>query len=198
MSGRADWEARDRFLYLNGELTDEQTREIVARLLENWEREFLLVINSDGGSSFNALCLVNLLRDHKRTDTLCVGVALSGAADILAAGRRRYIVPGAIAMLHQVSWELGREFTTNLVRNAQFLDRLNSTLADRLAEFTGKSRAQLDADMANDFYLFDREIIDYGLADAYWNPAELLTFPPGRPPIRPGRLRGEAPGRARQ
>lgn len=177
----------DRFLYLVGELDDEQTRTIVSHLLQHWDRELLLVINSDGGSSFNAMCLANLLREHGRVDTLCVGVALSGAADCLAAGRRRYIIPGAIAMLHQVSWELGREFAANLVRNAHFLDRLNAQMAERLEQLTGRSREQLERDMANDFYLFGNEIIEYGLADAYWDPQVLLAIPEGPEP--PRRLR---------
>lgn len=194
MSERSNWRPEDRLLYLNGELTDEQTQAVIQRVLENWGREFLLVINSDGGSSFNAHCLVNLMRQHGRIDTLCVGVAMSGAADILAAGRKRYIMPGSIAMLHQVSWELGREFAANLVKNAQFLDRLNSQMAERLSQYTGKSRELLERDMANDFYLFDAEIIEYGLADAYWDPAELLPRPARRPArLRPGRTETRRP-----
>lgn len=180
-----DWRPTDRFLYLNGEINDDQSRELIARILENWQREFVLIINSDGGSSFNALALVNLMKQHGRIDTVCVGVALSGAADCLAAGRKRYIVPGAIAMLHQVSWELGREFAANMVKNAEFLHRLNSLLEVQLAEFTGQSVERLAHDMATDFYLFGQEIIDYGLADEYWDPNVML---PG-PPTRPGKLR---------
>lgn len=187
---RDDWKPEDRYLYLTGEIADEQTEAIVARILENWEREFLLIINSDGGSSFNALCLVNLMREHGRIDTLCVGVALSGAADCLAAGRKRYVIPGAIAMLHQVSWELGREFAANLVKNAQFLSRLNTQLGVQLAEVTGRTVEQVDRDTATDFYLFGQEIIDYGLADSFWNPKELLAKPASR---QRGRLRGETP-----
>jgi ATP-dependent protease ClpP protease subunit len=92
-------------------------------------------------------------------------------------------------MLHQVSWELGREFAGNLVKNAQFLERLNSAMADQLVQFTGRTRAELDRDMATDFYLFGHEIIDYGLADAYWNPEELLPHPT---PLKRGRLRAGA------
>lgn len=186
---RDEWKPEDRFLYLTGEISDEQTEAITSRLLEHWDREFLMVINSDGGSSFHALCLVNLIQQHGRVDTLCVGVALSGAADCLAAGRKRYIIPGAVAMLHQVSWELGREFAANLVKNAQFLDRLNAEMAEQLARFTGKPREQLDRDMATDFYLFDREIIEYGLADEYWDPKVLLPTARER---RAGRLRAGA------
>ena len=189
MNSQDDWKPEDRFLYLNGEISDEQTREIVERILQHWDREFVMIINSDGGSSFNALCLVNLMREHQRIDTVCIGVALSGAADCLAAGRKRYIVPGAVAMLHQVSWELGREFAANLLKNAHFLDRLNAMMADQLVKFTGRTREELDRDMQTDFYLIDQEIIDYGLADAYWNPAELL--PSATPKKRRARLRSE-------
>jgi ATP-dependent Clp endopeptidase proteolytic subunit ClpP len=184
LAERDEWQAEDRFLYLVGEITDEQTREIMGRMLEHWDREFLLIISSDGGSSFHALSLANLMRQHGKVDTLCTGVALSGAADCLAAGRRRYIVPGAIAMLHQVSWELGREFAANLVKNAEFLHRLNTQMAERLCELTGRSRDELERDMATDFYLFGQEILDYGLADAFWDPAVLLPPPPARKRVR--------------
>jgi ATP-dependent Clp protease protease subunit len=196
LADRDDWRPEDRFLYLNGELLDEPVRDVVARILQHWDHEFLLVINSDGGSSFAALGLVNLMRQHGRIDTLCIGVALSGAADCLAAGRKRYIVPGAIAMLHQVSWELGREFAANLVKNAQFLERLNREMAVQLTEMTGRPLDQLERDMATDFYLFGQEIIDYGLADAFWDPKELLPYRPDR---TAGRLRatGESRRRAR-
>lgn len=167
-----------RHLYLFGETCDETCQEIVARLLEEWDREFLLLINSDGGSSFNALAVVNVLKSHGRTDTVCLGVALSGGADILAAGRKRYIVPGAIAMIHQVSWDLGNEFAANLVKNAMFLQRLNEQFADLLARDTGQTRERLLTDMTTDHYLYDREIIEYGLADGYWEPETLLKRAP--------------------
>ncbi|MFN3650130.1 MAG: ATP-dependent Clp protease proteolytic subunit [Armatimonadota bacterium] len=190
MAREDEWKPEDRFLFLTGEITDEQTEEIVRRILQHWDREFLLVISSDGGSSFNALSLVNLMREHGRIDTLCTGVALSGAADCLAAGRRRYIVRGAIAMLHQVSWEMGREFAANFLQNARFLERLNAQLADGLCARTGRSREELDRDLSTDYYLFGDEILQYGLADAYWDPAELLPRK-GRDERRKGRLRPE-------
>jgi len=160
-------------LFLFGELTPEKAQEIAERLLSEWGREFTLFINSDGGSSFDALALVNLLKMHERVDTVCMGVALSGAADLLAAGRRRSIVPGAIAMIHQVSWDMGTEFTANLVKNARFLERLNDMMAGMLARDTGRPKETLVADMATDHYLFGQEIIDYGLADGFYDAAQL-------------------------
>src|SRR5947207_13142592 len=130
--------ARDH-LFLFGELTPERAQEIAERLLAGWDREYTLFINSDGGSSFDALALVNLLKLHGRVDTICLGVALSGAADLLAAGRKRLVVPSAVPMIHQVSWDMGTEFTANLVKNARFLERLNDVMAEMLSPDTGRS-----------------------------------------------------------
>jgi ATP-dependent Clp protease, protease subunit len=174
--------ARKNHLFMFGELTAERAQEISERLLAEWDREYTLFINSDGGSSFDALALVNLMKMHGRVDTVCLGVALSGAADLLAAGRKRLVVPAAVAMIHQVSWDMGTEFTANLVKNAQFLERLNDVMAEMLSRDTGRPKEQLIADMVTDHYLFGQEIIDYGLADGFYEPPE-----PRRHPRRAGR-----------
>jgi ATP-dependent Clp endopeptidase proteolytic subunit ClpP len=163
-------EGRKDHLFMFGELTPERAQEIAERLLSGWDHEFTLFINSDGGSSFDALALVNLLKMHGRVDTVCLGVALSGAADLLAAGRKRLVVPSAVAMIHQVSWDMGTEFTANLVKNARFLERLNDVMAEMLARDTRRAKEQLMADMVTDHYLFGQEIIDYGLADSFYEP----------------------------
>ncbi|MBI3910505.1 MAG: ATP-dependent Clp protease proteolytic subunit, partial [Armatimonadetes bacterium] len=184
---RHGW-AEDRYLYLFGELTDELTRDVVARLFHDRHRDMVMLINSDGGSSFNALALVNAIKMHGRVDTFCVGVALSGAADCLAAGRHRRIVPNAIAMIHQVSWDLGHEFAANLVKNAQFLDRLNNHMLELLARDTNQPPEKLRQDIATDYYLFGQEIIDYGLADEFFDASQPLLMAP------PRRLRTRAEG----
>jgi ATP-dependent Clp endopeptidase proteolytic subunit ClpP len=170
MPDRNDDTPRKDHLFMFGELTPERAQEISERMLADWGRDYTLFINSDGGSSFDALALVNLLKMHGRVDTVCLGAALSGAADLLAAGRKRLIVPSAVAMVHQVSWDMGTEFTANLVQNARFLERLNDVMADMLARDTGRSKEQLIADMVTDHYLFGQEIIDYGLADGFYDP----------------------------
>jgi ATP-dependent Clp endopeptidase proteolytic subunit ClpP len=177
MSDRSEETPRSNHLFLFGELTPERGQEITQRLLEDWHREFTLFINSDGGSSFDALALVNLMKLHGRVDTVCLGVALSGAADLLAAGRKRLVMPNAVAMIHQVSWDMGTEFTANLVKNARFLERLNDVMAEMLSRDTGQPKEQLVTDMVTDHYLFGQEIIDYGLADGFYEHPE----PPKRP-----------------
>src|SRR3954447_25792202 len=174
-----------RFLYLFGEITDESAKELVDKLIGGWDQEFTLFINSDGGSSFNALALVNAIKLHGRVDTVCLGVALSGAADCLAAGRRRLIVPNAIAMIHQVSWDIGNEVTANLLQNARFLERLNRQLTQMLADDCHQPFDRVSADIATDHYLFGQEIIDYGMADDYFDPARLPALQRRRRAPRP-------------
>ena len=178
-------EREDQQLYLFGELTDEQTKEVIERLVTQWDRDHVLFINSDGGSSFNALALVNAIKLHGRVDTVCLGVALSGAADCLAAGRRRLIVPNAIAMIHQVSWDIGNEVTANLLQNARFLERLNRQLTQMLADDCHQPFDRVSADIATDHYLFGQEIIDYGMADNYFDPARLPALQRRRRAPRP-------------
>jgi ATP-dependent Clp protease, protease subunit len=185
----------DNHLFLFGEITDQATQDIIAQIMGDWDREFVLFINSDGGSSFNALALVNILKLHGRVDTVCLGVALSGAADTLAAGRRRWIVPNAIVMIHQVSWDLGNEFAANLVKNAQFLERLNDQMAEMLSRDSKQPKEQLLLDMITDHYLFGQEIIEYGLADGLFDPANLPT--PHRRDRGPTRVREPLEGRRR-
>src|SRR3979490_1195344 len=69
---RGGSEARKDHLFMFGELTAERAQEISERLLADWDREYTLFINSDGGSSFDALALVNLLKMHGRVDTVCL------------------------------------------------------------------------------------------------------------------------------
>ena len=166
-------------LFLIGKVEDAGCRDLVKALVQGRNREFRLFINSEGGNVYDALSLCQLIKAHGRVDTICLGVALSGAADILAAGRRRYIVPRAVAMLHQVEWEMPWQFSSTLARNARFVERLNDMLADFLAEATGHTKKKILEDSRDDFYLYGEEIIRYHLADALWPP---------RPARRGGRI----------
>src|SRR6266852_5959344 len=119
MPDRNDETPRKDHLFMFGELTPERAQEIAERILADWSREYTLFINSDGGSSFDALALANLLK------------------------------------------------------NARFLERLNDVMAEMLARDTGRPKDDLTADMMTDHYLFGQEIIDYGLADGFYeSPAQ--------------------------
>ena len=157
-------------LYLIGRVEDANSRELIAPLMEEPNTEFTLFINSEGGSVYNELAICNAVALHGKVDTVCLGVALSAAASILAAGRRRFVMPNAVAMIHQVSWEMGWQPSSNLAKNSRFLEQLNLQLTEFLSARTGQPLAKVRADVAEDFYLFGEDIIGYGLADALWEP----------------------------
>ncbi len=160
-----------RNLYLIGRVEDANARELIQSLLEEPATEFTLFINSEGGSVYNELAICNAVAAHGRVDTVCLGVAMSAAASILAAGRRRYVLPNAVAMIHQVSWEMGWQPSTNLAKNSRFLERLNQHLTEFLSVRTGQPLERVRADVLEDCYMFGEDIIRYGLADELWPPA---------------------------
>lgn len=178
-----------RSLFLFGNLEDEVARDLVAEIVRHPEVEFTLFINCPGGGVYPALALVNAVRQHGRVDTFCLGVAMSAGADVLAAGRQRYIAPGAIAMIHQTSWEMEWQFTSNLTRNARHMERLNAMVMASLAQSTGRSLEEISADAREDHYLYGQEIIDYGLADEIWEEGweSFRETPPPPEPKKPGR-----------
>lgn len=159
---------KKRNLYLIGKVESGPAREIVQQIMDSPRTEFRLFISSEGGVVYDGLALVNAIENHGRVDTICLGAAFSSAADILASGRKRYIVPNAVAMLHQVGWEMEWQYASVLARNARFLERLNDQMAEHLAARIGKSKQRLLADSKEDFYLYGKQIIDYGLADEFW------------------------------
>lgn len=178
-----------RNLFLLGNLEDEAARDLVSEIVRHPDVEFTLFINCPGGGVYPALALVNAIRQHGRVDTFCLGVAMSAGADVLAAGRQRYITPGAIAMIHQTSWEMEWQFTSNLTRNAQHMERLNRIVMASLAQSTGRSLEEISADAREDHYLYGQEIIDYGLADEIWEQGwdKFREDSPSDEPKSPGR-----------
>lgn len=168
-------------LYLIGRVEDANARELIGALLEEPGTEFTLFINSEGGSVYNELAICNAVALHGKVDTVCLGVALSAAASILAAGRRRFVMPNAVAMIHQVSWEMGWQPSSNLAKNSRFLEQLNLQLTEFISARTGQPLAKVRADVAEDYYLFGEDIIHYGLADAFWEAK------PARSPRQGGR-----------
>jgi ATP-dependent Clp protease protease subunit len=164
-------------LYLIGRVEDANARELIASLLEEPNTEFTLFINSEGGSVYNELAICNAVALHGKVDTVCLGVALSAAASILAAGRRRFVMSNAVAMIHQVSWEMGWQPSSNLAKNSRFLEQLNLQLTEFISARSGQPLAKVRADVAEDFYLFGEDIIRYGLADALWESSRRLAPP---------------------
>ena len=162
---------KDRIILLTGEVNDEMAATVVAQLLyleaQDPDKDIFLYINSPGGSVTAGLAILDTM-EHIRCDvaTIGVGLAASMGAVLLAAGTKgkRRMLPNAESMIHQPLGGAGGQATDVLI-HAKHLERTKARLTDLLAEYTGKDREQLAADMERDRFMTAEESVAYGLVD---------------------------------
>ena len=162
---------KDRIILLTGEVNDETAAAVVAQLLyleaQDPDKDISLYINSPGGSVTAGLAILDTM-EHVRCDvsTIAVGLATSMGAVLLAAGAKgkRRMLPNAEAMIHQPLGGADGQASDVLIR-AKHLERVRTRLTDLLADYTGKDREQLAADMDRDYFMSAGESVAYGLAD---------------------------------
>lgn len=162
---------KDRIIFLGGPIDDAVANIIIAQLLflesEDPKKEIRLYVNSPGGSVTSTLAIIDTM-GHIKPDvsTTCVGMAASGAAWILAAGKKgkRYILPNAEVMIHQPLGGTEGQ-TTDIEITARRMLRVRSTLNKMMAKFTGKPLTQVDKDVDRDYFMTAEEAVKYGLVD---------------------------------
>ena len=162
---------KDRVVMLTGEVNDEAAAAVVAQLLyleaQDPDKDISFYINSPGGSVTAGLAILDTM-EHIRCDvsTICVGMAASMGAVLLAAGThgKRRILPNAETMIHQPLGGAGGQATDVLI-SARHLERTRTRLTDLLQEYTGQNREKLVHDMERDYFLNAEESVAYGLAD---------------------------------
>ena len=162
---------KDRIILLTGEVNDEMAASVVAQLLflesQDPEKDIALYINSPGGSVTAGLAILDTM-EYIRCDvsTICVGMAASMGAVLLAAGTRgkRRILPNAETMIHQPLGGAGGQASDVLIR-AKHLERTRTRLTNLLADYTGKTRKKLMTDMERDYFTTAEESVEYGLVD---------------------------------
>jgi len=162
---------KDRVVMLTGEVNDETASAIVAQLLyleaQDPDKDISFYINSPGGSVTAGLAILDTM-EHIRCDvsTICVGMAASMGAVLLAAGTpgKRKILPHAETMIHQPLGGAGGQATDVLI-HARHLERTRTRLTDMLQEYTGQDREKLAQDMERDCFMDAEESVAYGLVD---------------------------------
>ena len=106
--------------------------------------------------------------NHIKNDvaTTCVGIAASGAAMVLSAGKKgkRYILPNAEVMIHQPLGGVEGQ-ATDIAITAKHILKTRDTLNKLLAKNTGKSLAQVEKDVERDFFMDAEEAKAYGIID---------------------------------
>ena len=162
---------RERIVFLAGAIDDNVANIVIAQLLflesEDSKKDISLYINSPGGSVTSTLAIVDTM-NHVRPDisTFCVGIAASGAAIILSAGKKgkRFILPNAEIMIHQPLGGVEGQ-ATDIAITAKHILKTKDNLNKILAKNTGKPLAQVEKDVERDFFMDAEEAKKYGIVD---------------------------------
>lgn len=162
---------KERIIFLSGEVNDVMADLIVAQLLflesEDPDKDIQIYINSPGGSVSAGFAIYDTMQYIKPdVSTICIGMAASMGAFLLAAGTigKRYALPNADIMIHQPLGGAQGQASDIKIHAEKILktrECLNRILSDR----TGKSYEQIDLDTDRDFYMTADEAVDYGLID---------------------------------
>ncbi len=162
---------RERIVFLAGPIDDNTANIVIAQLLflesEDAKKDIYLYINSPGGSVTSTMAIVDTM-NHVRPDisTFCVGLAASGAAIILSAGKKnkRYILPNAEVMIHQPMGGVEGQ-ATDIAITAKHILKTRDNLNKLLAKNTGKSLPEIEKDVERDFFMDAQEAKKYGIID---------------------------------
>lgn len=162
---------RDRIIFLGGSINDEVANLIIAQLLfleaENDKKDIQMYINSPGGSVYAGMAIYDTMKHIKpAVSTICVGMAASMAAFLLAGGEKtkRFSLPNSRILIHQPMGGTQGQAADIKIQAEEILkirDEMNKILADN----TGQPITQIAKDTDRDFYMRAEEAKKYGIID---------------------------------
>lgn len=162
---------KERIIFLSGLIEDETANIVIAQLLflesEDSKKDIYLYINSPGGSVTATLAMLDTI-NHIKPDvsTVCVGIAASGGAVLLSAGKKgkRRILPNAEVMIHQ-PWGGAQGQATDIEITAKHILSTRDKLNKILSKNTNQPIKQIEKDVERDFYMSADEAKKYGIVD---------------------------------
>ena len=167
---------KDRIIFIGGPIDDDIANSVVAQLLflegDDPDKDINLYINSPGGSVSAGLAIDDTMQYIKcEVSTICIGLAASMGAFLLAAGAKgkRKALPNAEIMIHQVSGGAHGQATDINIQAEQIL-KLKKRLNEILSERTGQSVERVTQDTERDNYMSAEEARAYGLIDEVFPP----------------------------
>jgi ATP-dependent Clp protease protease subunit len=162
---------KERVIFLVGPVNDQTANVVVAQLLflesENPDKDISLYINSPGGSVSAGMSIFDTMNFIKpNVSTLCIGMAASMGAFLLAAGEKgkRFSLPNSKVMIHQPLGGTQGQATEIEIHAREILktrEQLNRILSER----TGQPMEKIERDTERDYYLSADESKEYGLID---------------------------------
>lgn len=161
---------KDRIIFLGMPIDDAVANTVIAQLLfldSQGEGDIALYINSPGGSVSAALAVYDTIQYLKsNVSTICVGIAASAAAILLASGAKgkRFVLPNSEVLIHQVMGGASGQAVDIAIASRHILqvkDRVNKILA----KHTGQKIEKIEKDTDRDFFMTAEEAKVYGIVD---------------------------------
>jgi ATP-dependent Clp protease, protease subunit len=165
---------RERIIFLGGGIDDDTANLVIAQFLfleaEDPKKDIFLYVNSPGGSVTAGLAILDTM-NHVKPDvaTVCVGMAASAAAVILAAGEKgkRFALPNAEVMIHQ-PWGGAQGQATDIEITAKHILATRDRLNKILAKATGQPLEKIEKDVERDYFMTADDAKKYGLVDTVY------------------------------
>ncbi len=162
---------KDRIIFIGSPIEDTMANAIIAQLLflesQNPKEDIKMYINSPGGVVSSTLAIYDTIQ-YVRPDvqTICVGLAASGAAVLLAAGKKgkRMILPNGEVMIHQVMGGAQGQATDVEIHARQIL-KTREKLNKILAKHTEQKLSRIEKDTDRDYFMSAEEAVEYGIVD---------------------------------
>ncbi|ANY66323.1 MULTISPECIES: ATP-dependent Clp endopeptidase proteolytic subunit ClpP [unclassified Paenibacillus] len=162
---------KDRIIFLGSGVNDVVANSIIAQMLfltaDDPEKDISLYINSPGGSITSGMAIYDTMQYIKPdVSTICVGMAASMGAFLLAAGAKgkRYALPNSEVMIHQPLGGAEGQASDIEIRARRIIkmrDHLNGILSER----TGQPLERVEKDTDRDYFMSAAEACEYGLVD---------------------------------
>lgn len=163
---------KERIIFLGSPIDDTVANLIIAQLLflqaEDPEKDIYLYINSPGGYISSALAIYDTMQFVKpAVSTICMGMAASGAAVLLAAGTpgKRLALPNSRIMIHQPEIQGLSGQATDIQIHAREIARLKDRLNEIIAKHTKQPPEKVEKDSDRNFFMSAEEAKEYGIID---------------------------------
>ena len=162
---------KDLIIFLGSAIDDGVANTVIAQLLflesQDKTKDIKIYINSPGGSVTSGLAILDAMNYVKPdVSTICVGMAASMAAVLLAVGKKgkRFALPNSEIMIHQVMGGMQGQ-ATDIKIHAERILKIKDRLNDILAKATGQKKAKVEEDTERDNFLDAPDAVTYGLID---------------------------------
>lgn len=162
---------KDRIIFLGDPVDDRVANLVIAQLLfldaENKDKDIKFYINTPGGSVTSGLAIYDTMQYVKAdVATICVGMAASMGATLLAAGApgKRFALPNSEIMIHQIMGGVEGQATDVKIRAERIL-KMKDNLNKILAKHTGRTVKEIDVATDRDYYMTPEEAKKFGLID---------------------------------